>query len=173
VTSPLTQRLLRVSTVEMADWDHQSLREVDYVIGACQVIRRKAFEQVGFLDERIFYGPEDVDFCLRLHQAGWRVSYNPEATVIHKERRVTRSLFSVLTWRHLRGLVYFFWKHGYLFSRRRLYARLQNTQSVASGQLFSSSECKVLSPEPQEQNSPFRLKTPHSGLSSEGLKADY
>ena len=33
--------------VEMADWDHRTIREVDYVIGACQVIRRRALQEVG------------------------------------------------------------------------------------------------------------------------------
>jgi GT2 family glycosyltransferase len=111
--------------VEMADWDHRVARAVDYVIGACQVIRKAALMDVGLLDEHIFYGPEDVDFCLRLQQAGWRVIYNPEAVVEHRERRVTRSFFSQLGYRHIQGLAYYFWKHGYLFSRRRLYARLQ------------------------------------------------
>lgn len=112
--------------VEMADWDHATVREVDYVIGACQVIRRSILEQVGLLDERIFYGPEDVDLCLRLQHAGWRVVYHPGAVVEHHERRITRSAlsaFSFLGRQHLRGLLYYFWKHGYWLSRRRLYAR--------------------------------------------------
>jgi len=112
--------------VELADWDHRSVRDVDYMIGACQVIRRTALMEVGLLDERIFYGPEDVDLCLRMHQAGWRVVYNPEAVVVHQERRVARSGWSRLGWRHLRGLLYYFGKHRYLFSRRRLYKRLQH-----------------------------------------------
>ena len=109
---------------EMAEWDHNSIRAVDYVIGACQVIRREALMTVGLLDEKIFYGPEDVDFCLRLRQAGWQVIYNPEAMVIHKERRVARSVLSGLSWKHLWGISHYFWKHGYLFSRRKLYRRL-------------------------------------------------
>ncbi len=118
--------------VEMADWDHNSGREVDYVIGACQVIRREALVEVGLLDEWIFYGPEDIDLCLRMHKAGWRVVYNPEAVVVHYEQRVARSLFSSLGWRHLWGVVYYFCKHGYLFSRRKIYARLpQKVQSWA------------------------------------------
>ena len=115
---------------EMAEWDHNSVRAVDYVIGACQVIRREALMTVGLLDEKIFYGPEDVDFCLRLRQSGWQVTYNPEAVVIHKERRVARSLFSGLSWKHLRGISYYFWKHGYLFSRQRLYRRLGDVQPL-------------------------------------------
>ena len=109
---------------ELAEWDHKTIREVDYIIGACQVIRRTALAEVGLLDEHIFYGPEDVDLCLRFRQAGWKVVYNPEVVVIHKERRVARSFFSALSWRHFLGLSYYFWKHGYLFSRRKLYARL-------------------------------------------------
>lgn len=112
-------------TVEMADWDHLTIREVDYMIGACQVIRRAALAQVGLLDERIFYGPEDVDFCLRLRAAGWRVVYNPAVAIVHRERRIARSVWSRLGWKHLWGLGYYFWKHGYLCSRRRLYARLE------------------------------------------------
>jgi GT2 family glycosyltransferase len=109
---------------ELEEWDHQTTREVDYVIGACQIIRRTALAAVGLLDEHIFYGPEDVDLCLRLRLAGWKIVYCPEAVVIHKERRVARSFLSSLSWRHFLGLSYFFWKHGYLFSRRKLYVRL-------------------------------------------------
>ncbi len=103
--------------VELRWWDHVGVREVDYVIGACQVIRRAALAEVGLLDERIFYGPEDVDLCLRMHHAGWQVEYVPEAIVMHLERRVTRKLLSRLTARHVYGLGYFFWKHGYLLTR--------------------------------------------------------
>ena len=109
---------------EMADWDHRTIRGVDYVIGACQVIRRRAIQEVGLLDERIFYGPEDVDICLRLQQAGWRVVYHPDAAVVHEERRMSRSLGSGLVWKHICGLGYYFWKHGYLLSRKRLYKQL-------------------------------------------------
>ena len=113
---------------EMADWDHGTVRAVDYVIGACQLIRQRALQEVGLFDERIFYGPEDVDMCLRLQQAGWPVVYNPEAVVVHEERRMTRSLKSGLLWKHVCGLGYYFLKHGYLLSRKRLYAQLAQSR---------------------------------------------
>ena len=109
---------------EMADWDHRTTREVDYVIGACQLIRRRALQEVGLYDENFFYGAEDFDMCLRMWQIGWRVMYNPDATIVHKERRASRSLKSGLLWKHVWALGYFFYKHGYLLSRRRLYTRL-------------------------------------------------
>ena len=113
------QRLLKEEL--LADWDHNSVREVDYVIGACQIIRREAFEDVGLLDENIFYGPEDIDYCIRMWRKGWAVCYNPFAIVVHHEQRMTKKrLFSELTWLHLRGLAYYFLKYRYLFDTSRL-----------------------------------------------------
>jgi GT2 family glycosyltransferase len=103
----------------MTDWDHRTARRVDYVIGACQLIRREAWEEVGPLDERIFFGPEDIDFCLRLKLSGWRVTYYPQAVVEHVERRPTRSVFTISHWLHVWGILYFFNKHRYLLSHRR------------------------------------------------------
>ena len=85
--------------------------EVDYLIGACQLIRKEAQERVGELDEKIFYGPEDADFCLRMKFAGYKVFYIPQVSIYHAYQRVTsHQLFSKLTRKHLQGLVYYFWK---------------------------------------------------------------
>ncbi len=126
---PLPATTLRriTAAAEMTDWDHETIRPVDYVIGACQVIRRSALDKTGLFDEHIFYGPEDVDICLRLQQAGWSVVYNPEAVVVHEERRMTRSLLSSLFWKHVQGLYYYFHKHGYLLSRRSLYRKIAHS----------------------------------------------
>ncbi len=106
---------------EYRDWDHSSLRYVGYVIGACQMIRREAMEDVGGYDERIFYGPEDVDYCLRMWLKGWKVLYNPEAKIYHMESRITKGMLSQIRnpifWKHLKGLIVYFTKHRYLFSR--------------------------------------------------------
>lgn len=99
----------------MKEFDHNSVKEVDYVIGACQLIQREAFEQIGFYDERIFFGPEDCDYALRMWQNGWKVIYFPQATIIHQYcRRTTKASFVTLA--HIKGMLYFFWKHKYLFS---------------------------------------------------------
>jgi len=57
--------------------------DVDQLIGACLILRRTALDAVGLLDERFFLYFEEVDLCLRLRQAGWRVRYLSEATVTH------------------------------------------------------------------------------------------
>ncbi len=89
--------------------------EVDYVIGACQFIRHEVFDQIGLLDEKIFYGPEDADFCLRAHQAGWKIIYLPYINITHSYQRVTtRKIFGNLTFQHIKALIYYFIKHkGY------------------------------------------------------------
>jgi GT2 family glycosyltransferase len=98
------------------------IANVDYVIGACQLVRREVIELVGLLDENIFYGPEDIDYCLRVWQSGYHVVYCPDSVVVHYERRVTKSqLFSVLSVKHFLGLCYYFYKHRYLLSTRRVY----------------------------------------------------
>ncbi len=56
---------------------------VDWVSGACFMVRRSAFEQVGGFDEAYFMYAEEVDLCWRLHRAGWLVVYLPTAEVTH------------------------------------------------------------------------------------------
>src|ERR1044072_1674876 len=65
------------------DWDHQAIREVDWVSGACLLHRRALLDEVGELDELVFMYIEDIDFCLRANQAGWQVHYHPGLRVLH------------------------------------------------------------------------------------------
>jgi len=68
----------------MADWGHQEAREVDWVSGACLMVRRDLYEAIGPLDEGFFWGSEDVDYCYRAHLAGRKVLYTPTPAIIHK-----------------------------------------------------------------------------------------
>jgi GT2 family glycosyltransferase len=68
---------------QMSYWAHDACREVDWVSGACCMVRRKAVDEVGLLDERFFMYGEDIDWCRRFKRAKWKVFYVPEAVVIH------------------------------------------------------------------------------------------
>jgi len=57
--------------------------EVDWLSGACLLVRRTAWEQVGLLDEQFFLFWEDADWGLRFRKAGWRVYYVPAAAGTH------------------------------------------------------------------------------------------
>jgi len=63
---------------------------VDAVSGAFLMIRRRTMQDIGLLDERFFMYGEDLDWCLRAKQAGWRVMYYPRATIIHYKGRAVR-----------------------------------------------------------------------------------
>lgn len=58
-------------------------QEPAWVSGACLLARKSALDAVGGLDERFFLYEEDVDLCLRVRAAGWRILYTPAATVMH------------------------------------------------------------------------------------------
>lgn len=58
---------------------------VDWLVGACLLMRRSALDEVGFFDERFFMYSEEMDLCYRLRQAGWEVWYVPAAEVVHHE----------------------------------------------------------------------------------------
>ncbi len=83
-----------------------------YIIGACQMIRREVYDAIGDLDDTIFYGPEDCDYCLRARQAGWQVIYIPSVAMYHHcQRRTHTKPFSKLGWLHIKALMYFYWKY--------------------------------------------------------------
>lgn len=63
-------------------FDYSREAEVDSVRGSFFMIRRAALDQVGLLDERFFIWFEEVDYCRRARQAGWKVVYTPQAECI-------------------------------------------------------------------------------------------
>ena len=69
----------------MADTPDNAIQGVDWVVGACLLVRRQAYEQVGGLDEGYFMYSEELDWCRRIKAAGWEIAYLPTAAVIHHE----------------------------------------------------------------------------------------
>lgn len=64
--------------------------EVDSVVGAFMLVRREAIARVGLLDDSFFMYGEDLDWAFRIKQAGWRVLYAPQVTVLHVKRAASR-----------------------------------------------------------------------------------
>lgn len=83
----------------MLDWDHEDTREVDWCIGAALMVRRGAVEDVGMMDERFFMYFEDVDWCYRMQQRGWRVVYHPASRMTHHYQRASSG------WKPSRGFL--------------------------------------------------------------------
>ncbi|MFI5268580.1 MAG: glycosyltransferase family 2 protein [Chloroflexota bacterium] len=60
-------------------------QKVDWLVGACLLVRRAALDEVGAFDERFFMYSEEMDLCYRFRRAGYEVWYVPEAEVLHHE----------------------------------------------------------------------------------------
>lgn len=94
-------------------WPHDRERLVDSVIGACMLVRREAYAQVGGFDERFFMYSEELDWQRRLRDRGWRVAFTPDAQVTHlggasgagEPARINRHVFDSLD-------LYVFKHHG-------------------------------------------------------------
>jgi len=108
-----------VKKYTMENWDHRCLREVDWMYGACLIIRSSGLRTLGLFDEKFFYLYEDVDLCLRAKYLGMKVIYIPQATVTHFLERERRSIVSRTLFVHLRSIIrylykkYFYYRYKY------------------------------------------------------------
>ena len=93
--SPLTRifpnNSITASNILTINSDGKSPIEVDWVSGACMVIRRDAVDKVGLLDERFFMYWEDADWCKRMKAGGWKVVYFPKAEISHSVGKSSNS----------------------------------------------------------------------------------
>jgi len=70
--------------LEDLNWDRRSVdREVEWVGGAFMFIRRRVIDKIGGLDTNFFFYGEDVEFCHRARQHGWKIWYDPRVSVVH------------------------------------------------------------------------------------------
>ena len=89
--------------------DPDQSHEVDAVSGAFLLIRRAVVDQIGLLDEVFFIYGEDVDWCVRAKNAGWKVMYHPEAEILHYKGGCSTNS---------RRTTYEFYRAMYLFHRK-------------------------------------------------------
>ncbi len=64
-------------------WPHDREQTVDWVIGACLLLRRAAYDEVGGFDETYFMYAEETDWQRRFRDKGWDIAFTPSATVTH------------------------------------------------------------------------------------------
>ncbi len=126
------RRFLHLRAMESAEGT-QALgtapQDADYAVSAFWMLPRSLTAKVGLLDEQIFYAPEDVDYCLRAALAGYRVVYLPGVVATHHAQEISRrKLLSKSFREHLKGLVYFWRKHGFVFTTAGLRRRIAQMQ---------------------------------------------
>jgi lipopolysaccharide/colanic/teichoic acid biosynthesis glycosyltransferase len=105
----------------MLDYDHETTREVDWILGACMLVRREAVQSVGQMDERFFLYFEDVDWCYRMKQKNWKVYYCPKSVVTHDYARDSaQSVINRSFVAHLASLIRYYekWNRVLYFVKR-------------------------------------------------------
>ncbi len=121
--------------------------EVDWVSGACLMVRRKVIDEVGALDEKFFMYWEDADLCYRIKQRGWQVVCIPDAVVIHYEGKSSQKKKSNhLIMEFNRSVYYYYRKHhiNSIFSPINILAIFGLTLRAASliiVNFFKKKEC--------------------------------
>jgi N-acetylglucosaminyl-diphospho-decaprenol L-rhamnosyltransferase len=99
----------------MEDASNTEPEEVEWLIGACMMFRRKALQEVGLFDEDFFLYFEDADWCYRAQRKGWKVFYLPQFEAIHLyQRESTQGANKQLYW-HIKSLARLYKKHGFRF----------------------------------------------------------
>ena len=91
--------------------DPDELMEVDAINGACMLVRWEAIAAAGLLDERFFLYGEDLDWLLRMKEAGFTTVYNPAAVVFHRKRASMGKAPWRSTYEFYRAMALFHGKH--------------------------------------------------------------
>jgi len=90
--------------------------EVEAISGACMLVRRKAIEDVGLWDEGYFLHCEDLDWCMRFRQKGWKILFVPDAIIVHEHGGCSRNRPIFVEWHKHKGMMRFynkFFRHQY------------------------------------------------------------
>jgi len=108
--------LKKIEKYERENSQNLQKQPVDYAISALWMFNRATFQKVGLLDEKIFYAPEDVDYCLRIWKSNLMVIYEPSVSAVHHTQELSRNFrLNKATINHLLGLLYFFYNHRFFF----------------------------------------------------------
>lgn len=106
----LFPRSRRFGRYNLTYLDPDEPSDVDSVVGACMLVRGAAIDDVGLLDERFWMYGEDLDWALRIRDAGWRVVYRP-AVVVRHVKRASSSKSARAPYEFQRAMWLFYEKH--------------------------------------------------------------
>lgn len=95
----------------MRDFDHNMSSEVDWVMGACMIIKRKFFFELGEFSKEYFMYFEDVDLCYKVRKAGKKVFYLADAEMIHLHNQESTKKLTKMTIVHLKSMIKFYYKY--------------------------------------------------------------
>lgn len=89
---------------------------LEAISGAFMLVRHEGLKQVGLLDENYFLHCEDLDWCMRFRQAGWKILFVPSVEAVHYKGTCSKQRPVQVLWHKHKGMVYFyrkFFRHQY------------------------------------------------------------
>lgn len=95
----------------LSHWDHNSSRNVEGLVGACMVVRKKTIDQVGLMDENQFMYGDEIDWCKRMLDDGWIIRYFAGASIIHYGGESSRQVKVTTSIEAEKAKMYFYSKH--------------------------------------------------------------
>ena len=95
----------------MSWWDRNDQREVDVVTGCFMLVRQKAIDAVGIMDEQFFMYGEETDFCYRFKQSGWKILFIPDAQIVHYGGQSSKSIRGEMLVQLRSSILHFMEKH--------------------------------------------------------------
>lgn len=90
-------------------WNHDEIREVDWIIGACLMVKKHVLDEVGLKDEQFFMFHEETDWCYRSKKLGWKTVFLPTSSIIHFGGHTTKAI-----WGRKVVLKYYQGKHQFI-----------------------------------------------------------
>ena len=95
----------------LTDLPDDEVYEIDCLTGAFMFIRRSALDEVGLLDETFFMYGEDIDFCYRIKQAGWKIVYYGKSSITHLKGASSKKQKNKLIYEFYRAMYVYYKKH--------------------------------------------------------------
>jgi GT2 family glycosyltransferase len=89
----------------------ESLKTVEWIMGAYMMLKKEVFEKTGGFDETIFMYGEEIEWCKRIKDKGFRTFYNPEIKITHLDKASSKFLLEKPLLNEIRGIVRYFKQH--------------------------------------------------------------
>ena len=102
----------------MTWWSYDDAREVEVISGCFMLVRRRAIDQVGIMDEGFFMYAEETDWCYRFQRAGWKVLFAPDGQIVHLGGQSSKLVQTEMVYQLRAGILQFMKKHHGLIRYR-------------------------------------------------------
>jgi hypothetical protein len=144
--NPITSRGGSDGDKEIDNGQYNVVKETFYPHGACMMIRKSVLEEIGLLYEGYFLYYEEYDFADRVRQAGYKIYYQPNATILHKESIATGKNSPLKTYYLNRNRVLFLRRnsHGFTFILAIIYFFMISLPKNTIKYLFNKAHLSAL-----------------------------